>query len=51
LIPALERQGQLDLCEFEVSLVYRMSSRSAKATFTEKPYLKKQKNKKQKTKR
>ena len=26
LIPALRRQGQADLCEFEASLVYRASS-------------------------
>jgi hypothetical protein len=36
LIPAFGRQGQgqgqADLCEFEASLVYRTSSRIAKAT-------------------
>ena len=33
LIPApLRRQREADLCEFEVSLVYRGSSRTAKAT-------------------
>jgi hypothetical protein len=32
LIPALERQRQTDLCGFEDSLIYRMSSRTAKAT-------------------
>jgi hypothetical protein len=32
LIPALRRQRQADLCEFKVSLVYRMSSRTARAT-------------------
>jgi hypothetical protein len=32
LIPALGRWRQEDLCEFEVSLVYRMSSRTARAT-------------------
>jgi hypothetical protein len=26
------RQKQVDLCEFEASLVYRMSSRTARAT-------------------
>jgi hypothetical protein len=31
LIPALGRQRQVDLCEFEASLVYRMSSRTARA--------------------
>jgi hypothetical protein len=32
LIPAHGRQRQGELCEFEASLVYRVSSRSAKAT-------------------
>jgi hypothetical protein len=32
LTPALERQRQVDLCEFEASLVYRVSSRTARAT-------------------
>ena len=32
LIPALGRQRQVDLCEFEASLVYRVSSRTARAT-------------------
>ena len=32
LIPALGRQRQEDLCEFEASLVYRVSSRTARAT-------------------
>jgi hypothetical protein len=31
LVPALGRQRQVDLCEFEVSLVYRVSSRIVKA--------------------
>ena len=31
LIPALRRQTQADLCEFEASLVYRVSSRTARA--------------------
>ena len=31
LIPALGRQRQTDLCEFEASLVYRMNSETAKA--------------------
>jgi hypothetical protein len=30
LIPALRRQKQADLCEFESSLVYRVSSRTAR---------------------
>jgi hypothetical protein len=29
-IPACRRQRQVDLCEFEASLLYRMSSRTAK---------------------
>jgi hypothetical protein len=32
LIPALERQRQGDLCELEASLVYRVSSRTARTT-------------------
>ena len=31
LIPALRRQRQVDFCEFEASLVYRVSSRTAGA--------------------
>jgi hypothetical protein len=31
-ISALRRQTQEDLCEFKASLVYRVSSRTAKAT-------------------
>ena len=32
LVPALWRQRQADLCEFEASLVYRVGSRIARAT-------------------
>ena len=32
IIPALLRQGQVDLCEFEVRLIYREGSWTAKAT-------------------
>jgi hypothetical protein len=32
LVPALGRQRQEDLCEFEASLVYRVSPRTARAT-------------------
>jgi hypothetical protein len=32
LISALGRQRQVDLCEFKASLVYRMNSRTARAT-------------------
>jgi hypothetical protein len=42
LIPALGRQKQAELCEFEASLAYRASSRTAKATYRN-PVLKKQK--------
>jgi hypothetical protein len=31
LIPALGRQRQIDLCEFKNSLVYRVSSKTARA--------------------
>ena len=31
LIPTLRRQRQADLCEFEASLVYRVSSRTLSA--------------------
>ena len=42
LIPALGRQRQGDLCEFEVSLVYTASSRTARAVTQRNPVLKKQ---------
>ena len=32
LVPALGRQRQVDLCQFEASLIYRGSSRTARAT-------------------
>jgi hypothetical protein len=35
LIPALRRQRWADLCEFETSLIYRVSSRTAKAKATQ----------------
>ena len=44
LIPALRRQRQADLCEFKSSLIYRASSRAARAT-QRNPVLKKQKDK------
>jgi hypothetical protein len=31
LIPALQRQRQVDLCDFKANLVYKVSSRTAKA--------------------
>jgi hypothetical protein len=42
LTPALERQRQPDLWEFEASLVYRVSTRTARAT-QRKPVKKKKK--------
>ena len=45
LIPALREAGQAELCEFEISLVYRVSCRTARATQTN-PISKKQTNKK-----
>ena len=45
LIPALARQRQVDLWEFEASLVYKVSSRTARAVKQRNPVLK---NKKQK---
>ena len=42
LIPEFRRQRQVDLCEFEASLVYKASSRTAKAV-SEKPCLKQNK--------
>jgi hypothetical protein len=47
LVPALGRQRQADLCEFETSLVYIVSSRTARATQGI-PVLKKQKQKQNK---
>jgi|UPI00001E4E03 hypothetical protein len=35
LIPVLRKQRQVDLCEFETSLGYTMSSRTAKAMWTD----------------
>jgi hypothetical protein len=46
LIPALRRQGQEDLCEFEASLVY--SEIQDSQGYTERPCLKKKKKKKSK---
>ena len=59
LIPAHLRQKQADLCEFEACLVYRVSSRTARATqrnpVSKKPTLppkkKKKKNKSKKKKK
>jgi hypothetical protein len=43
LILALGRQSQADLCELEVSLVYKVSSRTARATKRNSPQKKKKK--------
>jgi hypothetical protein len=55
LIPALRRQRQADFCEFKVSLVYRASSRIARAIIKkrkkERKVGKKRKEKKEKKKR
>ena len=37
LIPALRRQRQVDLCEFEASLVYEASSRTVRAVTQRNP--------------
>ena len=42
LIPALDRQRQADLCEFEASLVYRVSSRKAPKATQRNPVSKKE---------
>ena len=39
LIPALRRQRQADLCDFEASLVYRAGSRTARAVTQRNPVL------------
>ena len=44
LIPALVRQRQADLCEFEAILVYRASSRIARAVTQRNPVSVKEKN-------
>ena len=41
LNPALRKQRHVDLCEFEASLVYSVSSRTARDVYMEKPCLKK----------
>ena len=37
MIPALGRQRKADLCEFQASQVYRMSSRTGSKNYTENP--------------
>ena len=48
LIPTLRRQRQADLCKFKTSLVYRASSRTARAVTQRNPVLKKEKERKRK---
>ena len=48
LIPALGRQRQVDLYEFEASLVYRVSSRTVRATQRNPVWKKKRKKGKEK---
>jgi len=52
LIPALRKQRQADLCEFEVSLICKVEFNNIQGCFTEKPclelHLKKKKKKKKK---
>ena len=45
LVPALGRQRQVDHCEFEASLIYKLSSRTVRAVTQRNPILKKQKEK------
>ena len=47
LIPALGRQRQADLCEFEASLVYKVSFRIVRAVTQRNPVLKNQKQQQQ----
>ena len=49
LILALGSQTQADLCEFEASLVYKVSSRTARAFTQSIPVLEKRKRKKNPT--
>ena len=51
MIPALLRQRQADLCEFEANLVYRVSSRTARTLSQRNPVSKKQNKNKQTTKK
>jgi hypothetical protein len=44
LIPALRRERQADLCDFEASLVYRVNSRTSRGT-QRNPVLKNKQNK------
>ena len=50
LIPAPERQRQVDLCEFEASLVYKASSRTGR-TVTQRSPITREKKKEERKKR
>jgi hypothetical protein len=47
LVTALGRQRQADFCKFEVSLVYKVSSRTTRADIQRNPILRKQNKTKQ----
>ena len=47
-VPALGRQRQVDLCELEASLVYKVSSRTARAVTQRNPVSKEKKKRKKK---
>lgn len=47
LIPALKRHMQTDLCESEASLIYLVSSKTARSVTQRNPVLKKKKWKKE----
>ena len=51
LSPALEMQRQVDLCKFEVSLVYRASSKTARATQRNPVLIKKERKEERKRER
>lgn len=47
ILPTLGRQKQVDLCEFEASLVYKHKFQGSKNCFTKKPSTETQKQNKQ----
>jgi hypothetical protein len=51
LIEALGRQKQVDLCEFEVSLVYRVNSRTSRVVRQRVPGSKRKKEREKKRER
>ena len=50
MIPALGRQRQVDLCEFKISLVYRVSSRTVRTVTQRNPVSKTNKQTNKQTK-